>query len=483
MRFIAVDDLKPGMRLGRKIINQKKSSMLEKGIILSKFHIDKLKESGYMGAYIADEFSEDIEIQETVLERHIERGIDAVASQNIGDIMDVAETLVEDICSLERISVDMVDLRSYDDYTYHHSVNVAIYAVAVGTWMGMPDSQLQELCVAALCHDLGKSQISADIVNKRGRLTDEEFELIKRHPQYGYDMLYMDNFIPAVVRQAVLCHHENENGSGYPLGKAGNAIPLYAKIIHAVDVYDALTSRRPYKEPYAPVEALEYMVGGIDILFNKKVVEAMQNVIPAYPPGMEVGLSNGERGVVVAHTARAGRPRIKLFDTGMEIDLLNDLDYMTVFITSSGILKQHSGVKELNENRGKPKAPERRKTILVVDDSSIALRQAKLALENEYDVVTLESGKACINYVSAKGAPDLIIMDIDMPGLNGVLTVEMLKEMKIKDLKVVFLTAIANKEIVVRCNKAGAKDYILKPVNPIYLRERVKIALDKNLDR
>ncbi len=483
MRFVAVGDLEPGMKLGRKIIDRRRTSMLEKGVVLSETNIQRLMTNGYLGAYIADPFSDEVEIQETVQEKTIQDGIDAVADENVGSIIDVASRLVQDISKLGRVSVDLLDLRSYDDYTYHHSVNVAVYAVAVGTRMGLDDEQLQELSLAALCHDLGKSRIDPKVINKKERLTDEEFEEIKRHPRYGYEMLYNNSMVSAAVRQAVICHHENENGSGYPLGKMGDEIPLYAKIIHAVDVYDALTSRRPYKDPYAPVDALEYMIGGVDILFDHKVVEVMQKVIPAYPPGMDVGLSNGEKAVVLAHTSDALRPRIKIYESGKEVDLSSDLHYRRVFITASGILMQESesGVEALNESRGKERQVP--KNIVVVDDSQLSLRQTQSILGEEYNLTLLESGVACLNYIKAKGVPDLLIMDIDMPMLDGMTTVENLRKKGYQGLKVMFLTAVANRETVVRCNKVGAIDYILKPVNPIYLRERVKIALDKNLDR
>ncbi|MCR4960070.1 MAG: response regulator [Lachnospiraceae bacterium] len=483
MRFVPVEELKPGMKLGRRIINRVSTSMLEKGVELSDVNIERLKSNGYLGAYIADAFSDDIEIQETVQEKNVMDGIDAVANADVGSIIDVASELVSDISALDRISVDLLDLRSFDDYTYHHSVNVAVYAAAVATRMGLFEEQIQEITVAALCHDLGKARIPTEIINKKDRLTDEEFAEIKNHPRYGFDMLYDNPRISSVVRQAVICHHENENGSGYPLGKTGDEIPLYAKIIHAVDVYDALTSRRPYKEPYAPVDALEYLTGGIDILFDRNVVDIMLKVIPAYPPGMDIGLSNGEKAVVIAHTSDGRRPKIKIYDTAKEVDLSSDPDYRQVFITASGILMQDNseGVETLNEDRMKPKQKEI--NIVVVDDSAIALKQAQSILGDEYKVTLLESGMACLNYIKVKGEPDLLIMDIDMPVMNGVVTVEKLRESGYRHLNVIFLTAIANREVVLRCNKAGASDYILKPVNPIYLKERVKIALDNNLDR
>ncbi|MCR5374404.1 MAG: response regulator [Lachnospiraceae bacterium] len=486
MRFVAVDELRPGMIIGRKIINRQKSAMIEKGIELNQKKIDHLLKNGYLGAYIIDDFSDQVEIQETVKEKTIESGIEAVSDANIGSIVEVASELVKDISKLKKISVDMLDLRSFDDYTYHHSVNVAIYAVSVATRLRLSEEKIQEIAVAALCHDLGKSKIDSHIINKKGPLTDEEFELIKKHPRYGYDILYDSFTVSSPVRQAVMCHHENENGSGYPNGMAGDEIPLYAKIIHAVDVYDALTSRRPYKGPYSPADALEYMECGANILFDAKVVEAMKSVIPAYPPGMDVTLSNGEKAVVTAHTSNAIRPKVKIYNSGQEIDLSMNPKYSDVFIIDSGFYKEsedvyEGGVEKLNEDRGKERA--RKKVILIVDDNKTSIVQTKAALGNKYDIVGLDSGLACLNYVKVKGEPDLIIMDIDMPVFNGMETIEKLRERNYNKINVIFLTALANKEMVMRCRCVSAKDYILKPVSPVYLKERVEIALDKKKDR
>ncbi len=482
MRFVTAENLRPGMLLARKIIDQKSSSMLERNIKLTQTTIDRLRGSGYIGAYIIDEFSSDIDVLAPVSEETIEEGLSAVAAADIGRINDIAKVMVDDISALENISVDMIDLRSYDDYTYHHSVNVAIYAVAVAVKMELPEELIQEVAVAALCHDLGKMKIPSKILNKKGRLTDEEFDEIRRHPQYSYDMLYENPLISSKVRQAILCHHENENGSGYPLGKSEDDIPLTSKIIHGVDVYDALTSKRAYKNPYSPAEALEYISGGAGILFDKEVVDVMHKVIPAYPPGIDVALSNGETAVVKAHTSQTLRPVVKLYSNRKVIDLSKDPAFQSVFITASGILsKSRKIVEELNESR-LSKNKNRRKEILVVDDSPISIGQTKAALSEDYDIVALESGLACLKYVEVKGVPDLIIMDIDMPFMDGVKTAERLRQKNYENLNIIFLSAIANKDTVIRCRRAGAIDYILKPVNLIYLKERVKMALDKKVD-
>lgn len=482
MRFVAIRDLKPGMILGRKIHTRNKATLLEKGVELTPKFIERLRKDGYLGAYITDAFSKDIKVAETVSEQTIEAAIDAVANVDIDNILRAASNLIMEISALEEISLDLLDIRSYDDYTYHHTVNVAIYSVAVAIKMGLSLNQLNEVAISALCHDLGKTRIDTAILNKKDRLTDAEFEEIRRHPQYSYELISSNPLVNMKIRQAVLSHHENENGSGYPYGKTGEEIPLYAKIIHAVDVFDALTSNRPYKDPCAPIEALEYLIGGEGILFDSKVVETVQAVIPPYPPGMDVILSNGERAVVTEHTSQTLRPRIKIYETGKVVDLSRDLRYRMVFIRESGYLMKES-IAGIDTKNGEPVGETGpKKTILVVDDSRISLEQTRSALEDEYIVTTLESAAACFKYLEKKGAPDLLIMDIDMPVMDGLTAVKTIRK-TYPDMNVIFLTAIANRDTVVRCNKVGAKDYILKPVNPVYLRERIEIALDKNLDR
>ena len=135
MRFVEIEDLTPGMRLGRKIINRKTASVLEKDMELTQIHIEHLKNSGYLGAYVIDEFSQDVEIQEIAKEETILNGIEAVAQADVGKIIDVATELTMGISSMKSIRVDLLDLRNFDDYTYQHSVNVAIFAAAIAARM------------------------------------------------------------------------------------------------------------------------------------------------------------------------------------------------------------------------------------------------------------------------------------------------------------------------------------------------------------
>lgn len=483
MRFMDTRALTPGMVLGRDIVSPGQSFMLKKGVELTEEYIDYLNRKGYLGAYITDEENLDIEIEDPLSLDTFSNTVKAVEEANVGELISSARNIVRDISQMKKLSIDLLDLRSFDEYTYRHSVNVAVYAVAIAKYLKLSDSELEEAALAGICHDLGKQKISAEIINKPGSLTDEEFEQIKNHPKYSYDMLQSNGEISAVVRQAVLCHHENENGSGYPMGKKGKELSLITKILHVADVYDALISRRPYKNPYSPVEAFEYLMGGEGILFSEKVVEAMRMVIPTYPIATDVRLSTGEKAVVVAHTKDPLRPVVRVLGSNYDMDLSNEA-YSNVIIVFSGFSDgvTFGGVEELNEKRQTIK--EKKTNILIVDDSIISLQSTTNALSDErYNLITLQSGLAAMNYIKEEGAPDLVIMDIEMPTIDGIETVTAIREMGYTDLPVVFLTSNTSKETVLKCFSVKAKDYIVKPVLPVYLRERVAIALDASLER
>lgn len=483
MRFIPVKMLKPGMKTGRSIIGRKKEFMLASGSILTEEYISRLEKGGYMGAYVLDAFTEGISMNSIISDETMQNGLEAVAERNLDDIMKVSATMVEEIRSSGNVRLDLYDLRSFDDYTYHHSVSVAVYAVIVGQEMGYTKSDLELLATAGLCHDLGKSKIPIEVLNKPSRLTDEEFDLIKTHPRSGYEMLYTNPKIPVSVRQAVLCHHENENGTGYPAGLTGDKIHPFAKIIHAVDVYDALTSRRVYKEPNTPSEAMEYLMGGCETLFDRDVVGIMLDVIPAYPPGIEVKLSDGSSGIVMEHTADVLRPKVKLYTTAEVVDLSQDEAYRQVYIESSGFLSlNESKVEELNENRGKKK--NHRKKAIIAVDSVIDRRQLEAIFsENEdIDVVPFNNGYECINYIKEKGSPDVLIIDTDLSEPGGIHTVKTLRNIGfgVVKLPVVFISNRKDKETIFTCRDLGTEDYILKPMNPVFLKKRVNMILEKD---
>ena len=194
---------------------------------------------------------------------------------------------------------------------------------------------IKEVILAALLHDIGKSNIDHEIIVKPGRLTDEEFDKIKQHPYIGYRKLKQTGGYSANVLSGVLFHQEKFDGSGYPTGLAGKKIPLIARILTVADVFDALTSNRPYRRPWSVAETEEYMLGGCGVHFDFDVTAAFLRSFNPYPVGTVVSLSDGRHGVVVKNNTNVLRPDVRIYGEGAGevIDLGNDFRFLSLMIT------------------------------------------------------------------------------------------------------------------------------------------------------
>jgi HD-GYP domain-containing protein (c-di-GMP phosphodiesterase class II) len=293
--------------------------------------IHKLELRGFPGLYIEDSLSEGLIIEEAIPIELRNQGVDALRRGDIDGTLDVAKLIVEQILQSSGVSLDLMDLRNYDDYTYRHCVNVSVISSIIGLQMGLSHIEMEELACASIFHDLGKVLIETDILNKPSKLTRSEFDIIKEHSRHSFNLLKNHWNISSKTRISVLHHHENEDGTGYPKGLKGDQIPLYSKIIHVADVYDALTSKRPYKNPYARAEALEYLMGGCDCMFDSKVVHAFKKAVPIYPKGITIKLSDGQECIVIENTSNSLRPIVRLLD-GQEINLNNSIEHYNLTI-------------------------------------------------------------------------------------------------------------------------------------------------------
>jgi len=473
MRYISIDEAKAGMLLGKPVYDAFSRILVAKQRPLTEEYIQKLKIRGYLGFYIEDEFSEGIEVKETISPELRNRGVDALRKKNIDATMQVAKDIVGQILLSDTISLDMVDLRTFDDYTYRHSVNVAVLSTIIGMGMGLNQEQLNDVCVGAIFHDMGKLMIDGDIINKPGRLTKEEFRLIKMHPQLSLELLTNRWNVSIEAKEAILCHHENYDGSGYPRGLRKDEIPLYARIIHVADVYDALTSKRPYKDPYTPSESIEYLMGGCHILFDAEVVRAFLKWVPVYPKGVVVKLSDGRDAIVCENTKNPIRPKVRL-RTGEVLDLGDESKYLDLTInpTSSVETDYSNEMAAIGHDE-----EDDRPTLLIVDDTVLTLQMVRSICEKQFKVILAKNSKEALHYIHKKGLPAIILMDVMLPDVNGIETTNIIHDLYGKDTPVIFLTALSDRGTVQQCRDAGAIDYIVKPFRPTYLLERINVAL------
>ena len=325
MRYVKSEHLESGMVLVYTLYDNNEKVLLKANRKLTQNYINRIQQMEIAGLYVFedDEITDHTPI---VSEQTRLKAIKSLKRLNIDDCIFVANNIVEEIRESESMIVETINLSTYDNYTYTHSVNVDILSVIIGVACGLRDDDLRKLSQAALMHDIGKTCVPIEIINKPGRLTDEEFAEVKKHPYYGYNMLRDNYDVSSVSRNAILSHHENEDGSGYPRGLNSEKIHQFAKIIHIADVYDALTTKRSYKDAMNPADAMEYLMANADRMFDRELVTIFMEYVAPYPLGVQVELSTGQKALVVKNNRlMLSRPVLRL-DGGATVDLIDRLD-------------------------------------------------------------------------------------------------------------------------------------------------------------
>ena len=277
-----------------------------------------------------------LSLSKSVRER-ISHGIQSIYSdtdeQNLASTTaSITDDLMDAIDSNNAVAIDIGELKMSDEYTFKHSVDVATISMILAKQQGLSRKEIYEIGICGLLHDVGKTKVPLEILNKPAKLNDEEFEIMKQHSVFGYRMIKDKPEFSNNICLGVLQHHEKINGAGYPMGVDENKISPYARIISVADIYDALITERPYKQAFSKRDAVEMimsMTAELDIKAMRSFLESMI----LYPVGSIVDLSNGEKAKVVKNSPHyILRPTVVGVQSGKVYDLGEDLKCANIII-------------------------------------------------------------------------------------------------------------------------------------------------------
>ncbi|MCE9549704.1 MAG: HD-GYP domain-containing protein [Betaproteobacteria bacterium] len=218
-------------------------------------------------------------------------------------------------------------LKTADNYTYLHSVSVCILMIALGRQLGMKDDMLKQAGIAGLLHDVGKVFIPNEVLNKPGKLTEEEFNIVKMHPLKGWEFLKDSNEVNDLVLDVCRHHHERVDGMGYPDKLSGEALTVFARMGAVCDVYDAITSNRCYKQGWEPAESIRKMAEWKNGHFDDVIFHAFVKTVGIYPTGTLLKLKSGRLGVVTDQSKKSlVKPIVKVFfSTRSNVHILHEI--------------------------------------------------------------------------------------------------------------------------------------------------------------
>lgn len=342
MRLVSLSMLKQEMVLAKSIY-YRDCLVLKEGTGDLERYINSLKRLGIDYIYIEDSKSHGIEIPDAISEETrlmckqvLRDTIEDFASKTVIDIQEMSaavNSIIDDILSNPDVQISLNDIGAADEYTFTHSVSTTVYSLIIANKLGYPRLMMEKLGTGALLHDMGKILLDNKVINKAGKLNEDEFEHVKQHTTLGYEMLKKCVNLTELSRIISLYHHERMDGKGYPTGTPAASLHEFARIVAIADVYDALVSDRCYRRKWSSNQAVNYLVEHAETQFDLKLVSVLIKQIAIYPNGSMVRLSDHTTGIVKEQNKNFPlRPIVRVVADGYErevtpyeIDLMKEL--------------------------------------------------------------------------------------------------------------------------------------------------------------
>lgn len=342
MRLVRIEELKSGEKTAKTILSADGTVLLGQGVILVPRYIDRLQEMGINSVYITDERFPDLEVKDIVSDftriestkvtKQMMEKIQKGQALDSPKVITTINIIIDDLLSQESLVVNLNDIRTHDDYTFSHSVNVCVLSLLIGVALGYDQIKLRNLGIGAILHDLGKVHLPSGILRKNSCLILEEFKEIRKHCEIGFELIRANQDLSILSAHVAFQHHERYDGKGYPQGLKGENILEFARIVSIADVYDALSSDRPYRKRYLPHEIYEYLMASCYSIFDPKLMAHFLKYIPPYPIGTLVRLNTKEKAIVIRQNPGCLiRPVVRL-------------------VTESGQFSNHHAEYNLSEN-------------------------------------------------------------------------------------------------------------------------------------
>ena len=320
MQKVTIKNIVPGAIVTKPIFNEDGVMLVPNGTILHEMGVRRLIEMGIHEAFIVYPESEtsrilelyeesphldDIIYQRTRVQAKqlIKRAMSRMLpgdQLDMGKISNIVDEIIDQLLSVKEIILTLSRLKTIDDYTYEHCVNVCVISLVIGIDLNLKQPELRHLGVGALLHDVGKAYISGDVLNKPATLTNQEYDQIKSHTEIGYKILIKSG-VAEEAAQIALYHHEKYDGTGYNRCLSGDTIPLLSRIVTLADSYDAMSNDRTYRKKLAPDKVYKEIANLSGSQFDCNITDRFLRRIDLFPIGTGIILNTGHKGVVVGH--------------------------------------------------------------------------------------------------------------------------------------------------------------------------------------